>query len=99
MHFSTYRILLSLLTSSSDYFQPERNIIIVTVSLLIMNKYDVRWVHSQKENHHYDHISFNLKVIINLFIRVYLNMFALQSLATIELFICFPETCRSLAGI
>ena len=47
----------------SDYFQIERNTIVVTVIHLIINPTEFRWVHSQKENRHYDHIPLNWKVI------------------------------------
>ena len=36
---------------------------------LIINSSDFRCVHNQKENCHYDHISFKLKVFIYLFLE------------------------------
>ena len=58
------------INSFSDYLQIERNMIVVTVFILIMNPTEFRLVHNQKENSHYDHIPINLKVFGNLFLRV-----------------------------
>ena len=46
-----------------NYFQMERNKIIVALFFLIMNQTEFRWVHNQKENCHYNHIPFNLRGI------------------------------------
>ena len=46
---------------SSHSFQIERNTIVVTVFLLIMNPTEIRLVHNQKENCHYGRIPFSLK--------------------------------------
>ena len=41
--------------------QIEKNMIVVTVFLLIMNQIKFHLVHNQKENCHYDHIPLNLE--------------------------------------
>ena len=53
-----------------DSCQIARNVIVVTVFLLIMNQTEVRLVHNQKENCDYDRIPVNLKGIRNRFICV-----------------------------
>ena len=53
-----------------DSFQILGNTILVTVFLLAMNQMELSLVHNQTENHHYNHIPFNLKAIRNLFSRV-----------------------------
>ena len=50
-----------------DSFQIEQITIAVTVFHLILNQMDVRLVHIQKKNGHYDHIPFNFQRITNLF--------------------------------
>ena len=41
--------------------------IVVTVFPLTMNRMKFRLTHNQKQNCHYDHIPFNLKIIRNLY--------------------------------
>ena len=48
--------------------------IIVTVFLLIMNQMDFCLGYNQKENCHYDHFPYNIKVIRILVIRVQRDM-------------------------
>ena len=50
--------------SNSNFFRIERETIVVTVFLLIMNQRDYRWVHNQKENSHYDRIRFNFRIAV-----------------------------------
>ena len=50
----------------SDSFEIGRNMMVVTVFLSILTPMKFRWIHILKENYYYDHIPFNLKVIINL---------------------------------
>ena len=42
---------------------------------MIMNQTEVRFVDNQTVNRHYDHIPFNLKVIRNRFLRVYIVIY------------------------
>ena len=56
----------------SDCFQIWINLIVVTVFLLIMNPSGFRWIHSQKENCHYDHIRWYLKLVRKLFLSVWI---------------------------
>ena len=52
----------------SDSFQTERNMIVLTVFLSIVNRTEFRLVHAwSNENCHYDHIPFTLKRIRNMF--------------------------------
>ena len=57
-----------------DIFQVERKMIIVTVSVLIMNQTELK-----EKNIHYDHIHFNLKRIINKFLREYGKSYGVSS--------------------
>ena len=41
----------------------QRNMIVVTICLLIMNPTEFRWVDNHEENSHYDHITFNWKIL------------------------------------
>ena len=52
----------------SENFQIQRNMIVVTGFLRILNELKFRLIHNQKENRHYDHIPFNLKAIVTLFL-------------------------------
>ena len=52
----------------SGSFQIKRNMIVARIILLIMNPSDVHLVHNYKEICHHDHIPFNMKGIINLFL-------------------------------
>ena len=61
-----------------DSFHIERLMIVVTISLLIINQTEFILILNQKEN--YDHIPFNLKEIINLFLYVYFSQKALCSI-------------------
>ena len=77
----------------SDSFKIEKNMIVVTVFLfIIMNPREFCSAHNQRENCHYDHIHFNLKVIINLVLCMYASK---QGNVDSYTYICvstFPET-------
>ena len=51
----------------------KRNMIVMTVFLLIMNPTEFRWLHNQKETCRYNHVSFKLGRIISLFLIIYSN--------------------------
>ena len=49
----------------SYFFQIEKNMIVAIVFVMIMSKAVFLLFHNQKENCHYDHVLFNLKIIWN----------------------------------
>ena len=77
---SNQRIKRALLGLHSEIwisicFQIEKNMIAGTVFLSIFNQMEFRLVRNQKEACHNDHISFNLKVIRNLFLQIFFHLF------------------------
>ena len=64
----TMAVRMSLLSGESfpNSFEIERNTIVETVVLLIMNTTEVLWVHNQKENCPHDQFPSSLKGIVNI---------------------------------
>ena len=71
MEFETFldETFYTLRESISESIHTEKNMIIVTVFLSIMNQMEFRFGHNQKENCKYDHIPFNSKWIRNELLR------------------------------
>ena len=53
-----------------DYFRAERNMIVVTLFLLIMNQTQLCLVLNQKENCHYDHIPLSARETVYYYLSV-----------------------------